>query len=67
MSATAWVAHSELTVHIDNLIEALRSPRTRLETARQWGRRLAVPLLAFACWAAPRARPGRSDPGGVAR
>jgi phosphoheptose isomerase len=46
MSATAWVAHSELGVHIDNLIEALRSPQTRLETARQWGRALAVPLLA---------------------
>ena len=46
MSAPAKLALSELTVHIDNLIEALRSPETRLETARQWGRRLAVPLLA---------------------
>lgn len=46
MSAPAKLAPSELTVHIDNLIEALRSPETRLETARQWGRRLAVPLLA---------------------
>ena len=33
-------------MHVDHLIEALRSPLTRLETARQWGRRLAVPLLA---------------------
>ena len=46
MSAPARVAHSELTGHIEHLIEALRSPQTRLETARQWGRRLAVPLLA---------------------
>jgi D-sedoheptulose 7-phosphate isomerase len=46
MSAPVRVAPSELTVHIDNLVEALRSPQTRLETARQWGRRLAVPLLA---------------------
>ena len=46
MSAPARVANSELTVHIDNLIEALRSPETRLETARQWGVQLAVPLLA---------------------
>lgn len=46
MSAPAKVAHSELTLHIEHLIEALRSPQTRLETARQWGRRLAMPLLA---------------------
>ena len=46
MNAPAKVASSELTVHIDHLIEALRSPETRLETARQWGVRLAVPLLA---------------------
>jgi phosphoheptose isomerase len=46
MSAPARVAHSGLAAHIDNLVEALRSPQTRLETARQWGRRLAVPLLA---------------------
>ncbi len=46
MSAPARVAHSELTLHIEHLIEALRSPQTRLETARQWGRRLAMPLLA---------------------
>jgi D-sedoheptulose 7-phosphate isomerase len=46
MSAQAEVTRSGLTVHIDNLNDALRSPETRLETARQWGRRLAVPLLA---------------------
>jgi D-sedoheptulose 7-phosphate isomerase len=46
MSAPAEVARSELSIHIDNLNEALRSPQTRLETARQWGRQLAVPLLA---------------------
>ncbi len=46
MSAPAEVTQSELTLHIENLIEALRSPETRLETARQWGVRLAVPLLA---------------------
>ncbi len=46
MIAPAKVTHSELTLHIEQLIEALRSPQTRLETARQWGRRLAMPLLA---------------------
>ncbi len=46
MSAPAEVTRSELSIHIDSLNEALRSPETRLETARQWGRRLAVPLLA---------------------
>jgi D-sedoheptulose 7-phosphate isomerase len=46
MSALAKVARSELTAHIDHLINALRSPETRLETARQWGKQLAVPLLA---------------------
>jgi D-sedoheptulose 7-phosphate isomerase len=46
MSAPAEVTRSELTAHIDNLNDALRSPQTRLENARQWGRRLAVPLLA---------------------
>jgi D-sedoheptulose 7-phosphate isomerase len=46
MSAPAEVTRSELTVHIDNLNEALRSPETRLETAREWGRELAAPLLA---------------------
>jgi len=46
MSAPAKAAHTELTVHIDYLIKALRSPETRLETAREWGRRLAMPLLA---------------------
>jgi D-sedoheptulose 7-phosphate isomerase len=46
MSAPAEVTRSALTVHIDNLNEALRSPETRLETALQWGRQLALPLLA---------------------
>jgi D-sedoheptulose 7-phosphate isomerase len=46
VSTLAQVAGSELTVHIDHLVEALRSPETRLETARKWGRQLAVPLLA---------------------
>jgi phosphoheptose isomerase len=46
MSAPAEVGRSELTVHIDHLIKALRSPETRLETAREWGRLLARPLLA---------------------
>lgn len=45
MSAPAEVTRSELGIHLDNLNEALRSPQTRLETARQWGRQLAVPLL----------------------
>jgi D-sedoheptulose 7-phosphate isomerase len=46
VSTLAKVAGSELTVHVDHLVEALRSPETRLETARQWGRQLAAPLLA---------------------
>jgi D-sedoheptulose 7-phosphate isomerase len=46
VSTLAKVAGSALTVHIDHLVEALRSPETRLETARQWGRQLAAPLLA---------------------
>jgi phosphoheptose isomerase len=46
MSAPAEAARSELSVHVEQLIEALQSPQTRLETAREWGRRLAVPLLA---------------------
>ena len=46
MSAPAEVTRSQLTVHIDNLNVALRSPETRLETAREWGRQLAGPLLA---------------------
>jgi D-sedoheptulose 7-phosphate isomerase len=46
MSAPAEVNRSALSIHIDNLNEALRCPETRLETARQWGRELAVPLLA---------------------
>jgi phosphoheptose isomerase len=47
VTALVNVARSELAVHVDQLIEALRSPDTRLETARQWGRRLAGPLLAW--------------------
>jgi D-sedoheptulose 7-phosphate isomerase len=46
MSAPAEAARSELIVHVELLIEALRSPQTRLETAREWGTRLAAPLLA---------------------
>jgi D-sedoheptulose 7-phosphate isomerase len=46
MSVPVQVARDELSAHIDNLVEALRSPQTRLETARQWGRQLAAPLLA---------------------
>jgi D-sedoheptulose 7-phosphate isomerase len=46
MSAPAEATRSELSIHIDNLNEALRSPQTRLETARRWGRQLAIPLLA---------------------
>jgi D-sedoheptulose 7-phosphate isomerase len=46
MSAPAEAARSELSVHVEHLIEALQSPETRLETAREWGRRLAAPLLA---------------------
>ncbi len=46
MSAPAEVTRSQLTVHIDNLNVALRSAETRLETAREWGRQLAGPLLA---------------------
>jgi D-sedoheptulose 7-phosphate isomerase len=46
MSAPTEVTRSALSIHIDNLNEALRCPETRLETARQWGRQLAVPLLA---------------------
>ena len=32
--------------HVDQLVEALRSPATGLATAQRWGRLLAVPLLA---------------------
>jgi phosphoheptose isomerase len=45
VSAPAEVTRSELSIHISHLNEALLSPATRLETARQWGRQLAVPLL----------------------
>jgi D-sedoheptulose 7-phosphate isomerase len=46
MTAPVRIAQSELAAHVDLLIEALRSPETRLESATEWGRRLAVPLLA---------------------
>ena len=46
MSAPAEVRPSPLALHVEQLIEALRSPQTRLETARDWGQRLAGPLLA---------------------
>ena len=46
MTAPAEVTATELTLHVERLVEALRSPQTRLETARDWGRRLAAPLLA---------------------
>jgi phosphoheptose isomerase len=46
MRAPAEVRPSELDSHLEQLIDALRSPLTRLGTARDWGRRLATPLLA---------------------
>lgn len=46
MSTLANVGRSEVAEHIDDLVEALRSPQTRLETARRWGSQLAGPLLA---------------------
>jgi D-sedoheptulose 7-phosphate isomerase len=46
MSTLANVTRSELTEHVEQLIGALRSPETGLETAREWGRQLAGPLLA---------------------
>lgn len=46
MTTPVRLAQSELTAHVDLLIEALRSPETRLESAPEWGRRLAAPLLA---------------------
>ena len=46
MSAPAEIRAAQLILHVEQLIEALRSPLTRLETARDWGRRLAGPLLA---------------------
>jgi len=45
---TAWLdpgGQPELDQHLDQLIGALRSPRTGLRTARRWGRLLARPLL----------------------
>jgi D-sedoheptulose 7-phosphate isomerase len=40
------VRHPELASHLDQLVDALRSPATGLERARCWGRLLAAPLLA---------------------
>jgi phosphoheptose isomerase len=39
-------AESELAAHLDQLIGALRDPRTGLWAARRWGRLLAAPLTA---------------------
>ena len=46
MTAPAEVTATELTRHVERLVDALHSPQTRLETACDWGRRLAAPLLA---------------------
>ena len=40
------LAQPELIEHVDQLVQALRSPATGLATARRWGLLLAVPLLA---------------------
>lgn len=48
-TVTAWLdpgGQPELDRHLDQLIQALRSPQTGLRTARRWGRLLARPLLA---------------------
>lgn len=45
MTSPGPVICREVDVHIGQLVQALRSPRTRLETVRHWGRRLAVSLL----------------------
>jgi phosphoheptose isomerase len=42
----AAVADAELSSHLDQLIDALRSPETGLWAARRWGRLLAAPLIA---------------------
>ncbi len=44
--ADSGLAEPELASHLDQLIEALRSPETGLWTARRWGRLLAAPLTA---------------------
>ena len=40
--------------HIEQLVEALRSPATGLAIAQRWGRLLAVPLLGGAAAAGGR-------------
>ena len=48
-TVTAWLdpdGQPELDRHLEQLIQALRSPQTGLRTARRWGRLLARPLLA---------------------
>jgi D-sedoheptulose 7-phosphate isomerase len=40
------VVDAELASHLDQLIDALRSPGTGLRAARRWGRLLAAPLTA---------------------
>jgi len=44
--AESTVADSELASHLDQLIDALRNPGTRLRVARHWGQLLAGPLTA---------------------
>jgi D-sedoheptulose 7-phosphate isomerase len=45
-AAETSVADAELCLHLDQLIDALRSPETGLWAARRWGRLLAAPLTA---------------------
>lgn len=46
MSAPADLSLPDLDLHLERLIDAVRSPLTRLDTATDWGRQLAPPLLA---------------------
>ena len=51
MSAPAEIRAAQLTLHVEQLIEALRSPLTRLETARDWAGGWPDPCWrASACW-----------------
>ena len=45
MTARAELVAPEVERHIEQLVEALRSPATGLAIAQRWGRLLAVPLL----------------------
>lgn len=45
MTASDQLICPEVDLHVGQLVQALRSPQTSLETALHWGRRLAVPLL----------------------